>query len=98
MSPEKNPSLESLLKLLLLVVTIVGGLLTIRKELREQTQPPEIAKPSKPAPAPEDIKTGSIQKKVITKPKLAPEPPVTLFDWVTRQFEADPLRDKYTRD
>ena len=68
----------------------------------DTTPPPAVAMPvEKTAPSSvpqQDIKTGSIPKKTVAKPKPAAEPPATLVDWIKRQFEPDPLRDKYTRD
>ena len=99
MSLKKMPCLEKSLTLLFLIVSIIGVLVTIRKDLRELPQQPRIiVQPAKPLPPSEDIKTGSISKKIVVKPKPTGESPATLLDWLKWQFEPDPLRDKYTRD
>jgi hypothetical protein len=99
MSPKFNfytAVLGSTLPLVLIVLQIIIAGIDIRtKSATTAPAPP-------PPPLQQDIKTGSIQKKLPAKVKPVPEvAPAFLEDpiaWFKKHAEQEPLRDRYTRD
>ncbi len=101
-SLDKSTNLEKALRITLIAVSIVGGVVAIRKDLRQDQQAPSIPRSVAQPPVQQDLKTGGIEKKQLGKVKTIPEASSTFLEdpiaWLKRHTEKVPLRDRYSRD